>query len=116
MKRTYPAQQPTPVEAPRLPAPDVDARRAGHPEGPPGQGPDPAVGLIWSIRDRAVFDRFRTEGRRFRHGVLWCTWIADAEARPPRVAYAVGRPVGGAVVRNRVRRQLRHAIADEARA
>ena len=50
------------------------------------------------------------------HGVLWCTWIADADARPPRVAYAVGRPVGGAVVRNRVRRQLRHAVADEARA
>jgi len=28
---------------------------------------------------------------------------------PPRVAYAVGRPVGGAVVRNRVRRRLRAA-------
>ena len=28
---------------------------------------------------------------------------------PPRVAYAVGRPVGGAVVRNRVRRRLRTA-------
>jgi ribonuclease P protein component len=110
-----PAQQPTPVEAARLPAPDVDARRARHPEGPPGQGSGPAVGLIWSIRDRAVFDRFRTEGRRFRHGPLWCSWIDDDAARPPRVAYALGRGVGGAVVRNRVRRQLRHALADEAR-
>jgi ribonuclease P protein component len=62
-----------------------------------------------------VFDRFRTDGHRFRAGVLWCNWIADEEARPPRVAYAVGRSVGGAVVRNRVRRQLRHAIVDEAR-
>jgi ribonuclease P protein component len=62
-----------------------------------------------------VFDRFRTDGRRFRAGGLWCNWIADEEARPPRVAYAVGRSVGGAVVRNRVRRQLRHAIVDEAR-
>jgi ribonuclease P protein component len=62
-----------------------------------------------------VFDRFRTEGRRFRHGVLWCSWIADDAARPPRVAYALGRGVGGAVVRNRVRRQLRHAVADEQR-
>jgi ribonuclease P protein component len=62
-----------------------------------------------------VFDRFRTEGRRFRHGVLWCTWIADVDARPPRVAYAIGRVVGGAVVRNRLRRQLRHAVAAEAR-
>jgi ribonuclease P protein component len=60
-----------------------------------------------------VFDRFRTEGRRFRHGVLWCTWIADGDARPPRVAYAIGRAVGGAVVRNRLRRRLRHAVAAE---
>lgn len=28
-------------------------------------------------------------------------------SEPPRVAYAVGRPVGTAVVRNRVRRRLR---------
>ena len=62
-----------------------------------------------------MFDRFRTDGRRFRHGALWCNWIADDTARPPRVAYAVGRSVGGAVVRNRVRRQLRHAVAAEAR-
>lgn len=36
-------------------------------------------------------------------------------ADPPRVAFAVGRNVGGAVVRNRVRRRLRaamHAHAD----
>ena len=30
-------------------------------------------------------------------------------SEPPRVAYAVGRGVGGAVVRNRVRRRLRAA-------
>ncbi len=29
---------------------------------------------------------------------------------PPRVAYAVGRKVGGAVVRNRVRRRLRASV------
>ena len=33
--------------------------------------------------------------------------IADPAAVPPRVAYAVGRSVGGAPVRNRVRRRLR---------
>ena len=33
---------------------------------------------------------------------------------PPRVAYAIGRSVGGAVVRNRLRRRLRAAIAAEA--
>jgi len=35
-----------------------------------------------------------------------CTVVGPA-TEPPRVAYAVGRPVGGAVVRNRVRRRLR---------
>jgi len=35
---------------------------------------------------------------------------------PPRVAYAVGRRVGGAVARNRVRRRLRAVVAAEAAA
>jgi ribonuclease P protein component len=63
-----------------------------------------------------VFERFRTDGRRFRHGVLWCSWVDDEAATPPGVAYALGRGLGGAVVRNRVRRRLRALLADEARA
>ena len=35
--------------------------------------------------------------------------VVGPETEPPRVAYAIGRPVGGAVVRNRVRRRLRAA-------
>lgn len=31
---------------------------------------------------------------------------------PPRVAYAVGRPVGGAVERNRLRRRLRAQVRE----
>jgi ribonuclease P protein component len=62
-----------------------------------------------------VFDRFRTEGCRARQGALWCSWIADDTAVPPRVAYAVGRNVGGAVARNRLRRQLRALVAAAAR-
>ena len=34
---------------------------------------------------------------------------------PPRVAYSVGRRVGPAVVRNRVRRRLRAIVAEAAR-
>jgi ribonuclease P protein component len=30
---------------------------------------------------------------------------------PPRVAYAIGRRTGGAVVRNRIRRRLRHVVS-----
>jgi ribonuclease P protein component len=33
-------------------------------------------------------------------------------SEPPRVAYAVGRRVGNAVVRNRVRRRLRAAVVE----
>jgi ribonuclease P protein component len=35
------------------------------------------------------------------------TWVEGDPGQPVRVAYAVGRRVGGAVVRNRVRRRLR---------
>jgi ribonuclease P protein component len=36
------------------------------------------------------------------------------DGAPPRVAYAVGRRVGSAVTRNRVRRRLRAAVREEA--
>jgi ribonuclease P protein component len=38
-------------------------------------------------------------------------WLPGEEDIPPRVAYAVGRKVGGAVTRNRVRRRLRASVA-----
>jgi ribonuclease P protein component len=68
--------------------------------------------LIWRIRERSAFTRLAREGRRTRAGVLWCTYIPDPDATPPRVAYALGRAIGPAVVRNRLRRQLRALLAD----
>jgi ribonuclease P protein component len=38
------------------------------------------------------------------------TYAAVGEAPEPRVAYAVGKRVGKAVVRNRLRRRLRAAV------
>ncbi|MCU1351025.1 MAG: Ribonuclease protein component [Acidimicrobiales bacterium] len=46
-----------------------------------------------------------------RRGALGVTYLADGEEGPPRVAYAIGRRVGGAVVRNRLRRRLRAVVA-----
>jgi len=43
--------------------------------------------------------------------VLWCTFLPDPTASPPRVAFAIGRAVGPAVTRNRVRRRLRVLLA-----
>lgn len=37
---------------------------------------------------------------------------ADAAGAPTRVAYAIGRRVGGAVERNRLRRRLRAAMSE----
>lgn len=42
--------------------------------------------------------------------------LPDEGGGPLRVAYAVGRKVGGAVVRNRVRRRLRAGVVELARA
>jgi ribonuclease P protein component len=68
--------------------------------------------LIWRIRERSAFTRLAREGRRTRAGVLWCTYLLDPVAAPPRVAYALGRAIGPAVVRNRLRRQLRVMLDD----
>jgi ribonuclease P protein component len=54
--------------------------------------------------------RALARGRRRRRGDVMVTCaLVGPVTDPPRVAYAVGRPVGGAVVRNRVRRRLRAA-------
>ena len=66
--------------------------------------------MIWRIRERGAFTRLADEGRRTRAGVLWCTYIPDPAATPPRVAYALGRAIGPAVARNRLRRRLRALV------
>ena len=40
------------------------------------------------------------------------TWLDGRSGEPPRVAYAIGRNVGGAVDRNRLRRRLRAVVAE----
>jgi ribonuclease P protein component len=71
--------------------------------------------LIGRVRHRSTFTDLRRRGTRARSGPLTVTY---AEDRPPtepalaRVAFAVPRRVGKAVVRNRVRRRLRAILAD----
>jgi ribonuclease P protein component len=67
--------------------------------------------LIWRIRERSVFARLSQDGLRTRAGVLWCTFLPDPSASPPRVAFAIGRAVGPAVVRNQLRRRLRALLS-----
>ncbi|HEX5367029.1 MAG TPA: ribonuclease P protein component [Acidimicrobiales bacterium] len=68
--------------------------------------------MIGRIRDRATFDALRREGRRVRRGPVTVTFVPGAPDDGVRVAYAIGRRVGAAVVRNRLRRQLRAAVRE----
>jgi ribonuclease P protein component len=92
----------------RLSSPDVDAGWPSGTQGTAAEGPSQAERLIWRIRDRATFDALAT-GRRRRRGPISMTFLPGDPTVPPRVAYAIGRRVGPAVVRNRVRRRLRAA-------
>src|SRR5947209_4495366 len=98
-----PTEQPQTSQEPWLPAPDVDPGRTSDPEVPPPQGAQAPLGLIWRIRDRATFRELRVNGRRARRGPLTVTFVVRATDDPPQVAFAVGRKVGGAVVRNKLR-------------
>lgn len=63
---------------------------------------------IVRIGDRVTFQAFRRTGRRSRRGPLAVVHVpATVGDERVRVAYAVGRRLGGAVARNRLRRQLR---------
>jgi ribonuclease P protein component len=102
-------EQPEAQEDPRLSGSYAHSRRAGGSCSPAPQGARPAIGLIWRVRDRATF-RALVAGRRHFRGALTMTCVRSAESGPPRVAYAVPRSVGNAVVRNRVRRRLRDLV------
>lgn len=63
------------------------------------------------VRTRGEFAALRERGRRARRGALRVQHVPDG-TDGARVAFAVGRPVGTAVVRNRLRRRLRAAFRE----
>ncbi|MDQ1444050.1 MAG: ribonuclease protein component [Acidimicrobiaceae bacterium] len=67
---------------------------------------------VWRVRDSATFAELRRHGRRARTGPLSVTWLPGPSDHPPRLAFAIGRSVGTAVVRNRLRRRLRSLFAE----
>jgi len=101
------------------------ARGQAHPEAAPEQGPRAAHpvavggseggvgrrGRRQRLSRSADFDRVYREGRSHatRHLVLYTFPRADGSG-DPRLGVSVGRKVGGAVERNRVKRLLREAF------
>ncbi|MGH9156145.1 MAG: ribonuclease P protein component [Acidimicrobiales bacterium] len=67
--------------------------------------------MIGRVGDRASFSALAAHGRRARSGPITVTWVGGP-GDASQVAYAIGRRVGGAVQRNRLRRRLRAIVAE----
>jgi ribonuclease P protein component len=68
------------------------------------------------LRDSNAFRRTVSSGRRAGGAALVVHLlddVRDAGDAGPRVGLVVGKAVGNAVVRNRVKRQLRHLVRDD---
>lgn len=62
------------------------------------------------LRSRSDFRLAIRRGRRLRADGLIAHYAAPVDSAPPRVAVVVGRSLGPAVTRNRLRRRLRHDV------
>lgn len=73
---------------------------------------------LWRLSGSDRFAALRRTRHRARSGPLRVSWVPapapapDGAGAPPRVAFAIGRRVGPAVVRNRLRRRLRAVLVD----
>ena len=103
-------QYPQAFEDPRFPPPHAHQGGASSAARPSRPRAEAALRLIWRIRDRANFEALARAPRR-RAGGVSLRYVSDNTDDPARVAYAIGRHVGSAVVRNRIRRRLRAAVA-----
>ena len=124
------AQRTPPGQEARVSGPDEHPWRPRRPAGAPRQRAPSSLGVIASIRQRREFDHLRRSGTRIRpdlpssavnrsavNRALWCSYApAPPDAPGHRIAFAIGRSVGGAVVRNRLRRRLRACVAETAAA
>lgn len=106
-----PTERPQAGQEARLSKPDVHPRRSRGTQEPPSQGPPQAGCLIRGISDRATFDRLRRQGDQVRSRDFRVRYLLEPDGEDStRVAYAMTRKVGTAVVRNRLRRQIRGVL------
>ena len=112
---------------PWIPQADVNQGRPGGDPVASGKGAPPALGVtagspptagrrasVDRLRSRRSFEAVRRGGSRGRAGPLTVSYLASPSSDRPQVAYAIGRQVGVAVDRNRLRRRLRAIVAEQA--
>jgi ribonuclease P protein component len=106
-----PAEQSGPQAAARVPVPHGDGRRPQGAERPPRARPEEAQRLI-TLRKRADFLAANGGSRASTPGFILL--VRDRQDRDPsmRVGFTVTKKIGGAVVRNRMKRRFR-ALARE---
>jgi len=107
----------------RFPQANVDEGGPGDHPGPASQRTPPALGLTSAggssarprpgrIRSRRIFAELRRSPDRGRCGPLSASFVRLPGGERPLVGYAVGRRVGNAVVRNRLRRRMRAVLQE----
>lgn len=68
--------------------------------------------MVWRVSGRSTFQVLRQAARGTRSGPVSVRFTTVDAPPVPRVGYAVGRRVGHAVTRNRLRRRLRAAVGE----
>ncbi len=107
----------------RLSQADVDEGRTSCDQGTPCEGTPAPVGVtdersarvgVGPIRSRQTFAAMRRPTGRGRSGPISVSYVEHPDWDRIEVAYAVNRKVGGAVVRNLLRRRMRAILAERA--
>jgi len=106
-----PAEQPRPQAASRVPQPHGDRERPQVPERPPRPRPQKAQRLI-TLKKRADFVAANSGKRATTPGFILLARHREDSDSSMRVGFTVTKKIGGAVIRNRMKRRFR-ALARE---
>ncbi len=83
-----------------------------HVESPAVIGAPSGKAEVWSLRGAMSFDEMRHSGRSIKRGGLVVRQSAGVTECPVQLGMIVSKTVGNAVVRNRLRRQIRSVVRE----